>query len=53
MEDLEKFKKLALKLFVLLYFGVFVIQPDFLAQSIVTALYSLVISFFLQFLCME
>ena len=53
MKDLEKSKKLVLKLFVFLCFNIFAIQLDLLAQNIVTVLYSLVIGSFLQFLCME
>ncbi len=53
MEDLEGSKKLALDLHGLLRFDVFVIQPDLLAQSIAVALYSLVMSFLLQLLCVE
>ena len=47
MEDSKGFKKLALKLFVSLRFDIFAIKPDYLAQSIATALYSLVMGFFL------
>ncbi len=47
MEDLEGSKKFAFELLVPLCLDVFVIQPDLLARSIATALYSLVIGFFL------
>ncbi len=50
MEDLEGSKKLTLKLFVPLRLDVFAIQLDFLVQSIATALYTLIMGFFLQFL---
>ena len=53
MEDLEGSKKFAFELFVSLCFDIFAIQPDFLAQSIATVLYSFVMSFFLQFLYLE
>ncbi len=53
MEDLEGSKKLALELFVPLRFDVLAVQPDLLAQSVATALYSLVMGSFLQLLCME
>ena len=46
MEDLEGSEKLIFKLFVLLCFDVFTIQPDFLARGIAMALYSFVIGFF-------
>ncbi len=48
MENLEGSKKLVLELFVPFRFNVFAIQPDFLAQSIATALYSLVMGSPLQ-----
>ena len=47
MEDFERSKKFALKLFIFFCFDVFAIQPDFLAQSIGMALYSFVMGFFL------
>ncbi len=53
IEDLAGSKKLALELLVPLQFDVFAIQPDILAQSIVMALYSLIIDSLLQLLCME
>ncbi len=53
MEDLEDSKKLALELLVPLCFDVFAIQPDILARSVASALNSLVMGFFLQFLCIE
>ncbi len=53
MEDLEKSKNLVFKLLVLLRFNVFAIQPDFLVQSIATALYSFIVGSLLQFLCIE
>lgn len=39
--------------FVLLCFDIFAVQPDFFARSIAMALYTLIIDFFLQYLCME
>ncbi len=53
MENSERSKKLALKLFVPLRFDVFAIQPDLLARIILTVLYFLVPGSVLQFLCME
>ncbi len=53
MEDSEGSKKLVSELLVLLRFDVFAIQPDLLAQSVATTLYSLVMGFLLQFLCIE
>ena len=53
MEDLERFKKPVFKLFILLYFDVFAIQPNFLACSIAMTLYSFIMGFILQFLYME
>ncbi len=53
MEDLERSKKLALKLLVPLRVDVFAIQLDLLAQNIATTFYSLVMGSFLQFLYME
>ncbi len=53
MEDLEESKKLAFKLLIPICFDVFAIQPDFLARSVATALYSLVIGFLLQLLYVE
>ncbi len=53
MEDSERSKKLALELLVPLRLDVFAIQPDLLARSIATALYSLIMGSFLQLLCME
>ncbi len=47
MEDSEGFKKLALELLVLLCFDVFAIQLDLLVRNIITALYSLVMDYFL------
>ncbi len=47
MENLEKSKKFAFKLFVPLRFDVFAIQPDLLAWSIATTFYSFVMGFFL------
>ncbi len=43
MKDLERAKKLVLKLLVLLCFNIFTIQPDLLTQSIVTTLYSFIV----------
>ncbi len=53
MKDSKGSKKLTFELFVLLCLDVFAIQPDLLAQSVPTALYSLVICFFLQLLYVE
>ncbi len=53
MKDLEESKKLALELYVPLRFDVLAVQPDLLAQSIAAALNSLVMSSFLQLLCVE
>ncbi len=53
MDDLEGSKELALKLLVPLRFDVLAIQPDLLARSVATALYSLVMGFFLKLLCVE
>ncbi len=53
MEDSEGSKKFALEFLVPLHLDVFAIQPDLLAQSVTTALYSLVMGSFLQFLCVE
>ncbi len=53
MEDSERSKKLALKLLVPLCFDVFAIQPDFLAWSIATALYFLVMGSILELLYVE
>ena len=53
MKDLEKSKKFAFELFVSLCFDVFAIQPDFLAQNVVTTFYVFVMGFFLQFLYIE
>ena len=53
MKDLEGSKKFAFELFVLFWFDVFAIQPDFLTRSITTTLYFFVMDFFLQLLCME
>ncbi len=53
MEDSEGSKNLAFELLVSLRFDVFAIQPDLLARSIDTALYSLVIGSFLQLLYVE
>ncbi len=53
MEDSEGSKKHVLKLLVPLCFDVFTIQLDFLTQSVATTLYSLIMGFFLQLLCME
>ncbi len=53
MEHLEWFKKLVLKLLVPLQFDVFAIQPDLLTWSVATTLYSLVMGFLLQLLCVE
>ncbi len=53
MEDLEGSKKLALELLVPLCLDVFAIQLDLLARSIATTLYSLLMGFLLQLLCME
>ncbi len=53
MEDLEESKKVALKFLIPLRLNVFAIQPDLLTQSVVTALYFLVMGSFLQFLCVE
>ncbi len=53
MEDSEGSKKLALELLVPHRFDVLAVQPDLLAQSIATALNSLVMGSFLQLLCVE
>ncbi len=53
MKDSEGSKKFALELLVPLYFDVFAIQPNLLARSITTALYSLILGFLMQLLCME
>ncbi len=53
MEDLERSKKLALKLLILLHFDVFAIQLDFLVRSIATTPYSFIVNSFLQLLCIE
>ncbi len=53
MEDSERSKELALKLFVLIHFDVPAVQPDILARSVATALYSLLMGSFLQLLYME
>ncbi len=53
IEDLEGSKEFALEFLVPLCLDVFAIQPEFLARSIATALYSLIIGSFLQFLCVE
>ncbi len=53
MEDSKGSKKLALKLLVPLRFDVPAVQPDLLAQSVASALNSLVMGFFLQLLCVE
>ncbi len=53
MEDSKRSKKFALKLLVPLRFDIFAIQPDFLARNVTTTLYSLVMSPFLQLLCVE
>ncbi len=47
MENLQELEKLILKLFVLLYFDILAIQPDFFVWSIATALYSFILGFFL------
>ena len=46
MEDSERSKKLAFELFVPFCVDAFAIQPNFLAWSIATALYSFVMDFF-------
>ncbi len=53
MKDSEGSKELALELFVPFCLGVFAIQPDLLARSVATVLYSLVMGFLLQLLCVE
>ncbi len=53
MKDLEKAKKLVLKFSILFYFDIFTIQPDFLTRNIATALYFLIVGYFLQLLCIE
>ncbi len=53
MEDSERSKNLALKLLVPLCFNVFAIQPDLLTWSIAMALYSFVMGFLQQLLCVE
>ncbi len=53
MEDSEGSKKLVLELLVPLRFDVLAVQPDLLARSVTAALYSLVMSSFLQLLCVE
>ncbi len=53
MKDSERSKKLALELFVLFGFDVLTIQLDLLTRSIAMTLYSLIMGFFLQLLCME
>ncbi len=53
MEDSEGSKKLALELLVLLRFNVPAVQPNLLAQSVASALNSLVMGSFLQLLCVE
>ncbi len=53
MEDSEGSKELALKLLVPLRFDVLAIQPDLLARSVATTLYSFVKCSFLQLLCVE
>ena len=47
MENLKQSKKLIFKLFILFCFNIYAIQPDFLAQSVATALYSIIVGFFL------
>ncbi len=53
MEDSEGSKKFALELLAPLHLNIVAIQPDFLARSIATALFSLIMSSFLQLLCVE
>ncbi len=53
MEDLKRSKKPVLELLIPLRFDVFTIQPDLLAQSIVTTLNSFVMGSFLQLLYIE
>ncbi len=53
MEDSEYSKELDLKLILPLRFDVLAVQPDLLARSVTAALYSLVMSSFLQLLCVE
>ena len=53
MKDLEGSRKFAFELLVFLYFNVFTIHPDFLAQNIAIALYFFVIGSLLQLLCIE
>ncbi len=53
MEDSEGSKELALELLVSLRFDVLIVQPDLLARSVATALYSLVMGSFLQLLYVE
>ncbi len=53
MKDSEGSKKFAFELLVPLRLDVFAIQPDLLTRSVVTALYSIVMGFLLQLLCVE
>ncbi len=53
MEDLERSKKLALELLVLLCFDVFAIQLDLLTRSVVMALYFFIVGSLLQLLCIK
>ncbi len=53
MEDLEGSKKFAFELLVPLRFDVFAIQPDLFTRSVASALYSLIMGFFLQLLCVK
>ncbi len=53
MEDSEGSKKLALELLFSLRFDVFAIQPDLLARIVAMALYSFIMGFLLQLLCIE
>ncbi len=53
MEDAEGSKELTLELFIPLCFDVLAVQPDLLARSVATALYSIVMGSFLQLLCVE
>ncbi len=53
MKDLERSKKLTLKLLIPLCLDIFTIYLDLLTRSIAAALYSFVMGTLLQFLCME
>ncbi len=53
MEDSERSKELALKLLIPHCFDVLAVQADLLAQSVSTALHSLVMASFLQLLYVE